>query len=79
MNEACNSKFFFGPPPGMGCYVWGDKTAWDVLSGVANLVGCFVRGVKKWHGIFCPAPREYTRRYTFFINFLFLLKSRSDS
>ena len=39
------------------------KTAWDVLSGVANeiFVGCFVRGVKKWHGMFChgmfcPAP-----------------------
>ena len=37
------------------------KTAWDVLSGAANIVGCFVRGVKKWHemfcpGMFCPAP-----------------------
>ena len=48
------------------------KMAWDVMSGVANLcrmfcpgwqifVGCFVRVVKKWHGMFClwmfcPAP-----------------------
>ena len=66
------------------------EMVWDVMSGVTKqhgmfcpgwqiFVGCFVKGVKKWHGIFCPAPREYTRRYTFFINFLFLLKSRSDS
>ena len=42
------------------------KTAWDVMSGVTKtawelfcpgwqiLVGCFVRGVIKWHGMFCP-------------------------
>ena len=47
---------------------------WDVLSGVTTqhgmfcpgwqiFVGCFVRGVKKWHGMFrpsmfCPAPKQ---------------------
>ena len=30
------------------------KTAWDVLSGWQIFVGCFVRCVKKWHGMFCP-------------------------
>ena len=30
------------------------KTAWDVLTGWQIFVGCFVRGVKKWHGMFCP-------------------------
>ena len=30
------------------------KTAWDVLSGWQIFVGCFVWGVKKWHGMFCP-------------------------
>ena len=48
----------------MGCYVRGDKnntgcfvgvtkTAWDVLSGVANLCGQFCPGCQKWHGMFC--------------------------
>ena len=50
------------------------KMAWDVMSGVTKtawdagwqiVVGCFVRGVKKWHGMFCPgmfclAPQFYT-------------------
>ena len=30
------------------------KTAWDVLSGWQIDAGCFVRGGKKWHGMFCP-------------------------
>ena len=30
------------------------KTAWDDLSGWQIDAGCFVRGVKKWHGMFCP-------------------------
>ena len=29
------------------------KTAWDVLSGVANQCGMFCPGGKKWHGMFC--------------------------
>ena len=34
----------------MGCFVRGDKNcmAWQIDA------GCFVRGVKKWHGMFCP-------------------------
>ena len=50
------------------------EMAWDVLSGVTKkhgmfcrgwqiYVGCFIRGGKKWHGMFCPgmfcpAPRS---------------------
>ena len=41
------------------------KIAWDILSGVTKTAwvvcpgwqidaGCFVRGGKKWHGMFCP-------------------------
>ena len=30
------------------------KTAWDVLSGVANRWGIFCPGGQKWHGMFCP-------------------------
>ena len=45
------------------------KAAWDVMSGVTKtgmffpgwqiFVGCFVRGGKKWHGMFCPAPEIF--------------------
>ena len=43
------------------------KTAWDVLSGWQIDVGCFVRGVKKWHGMFCPGmfcPTFFRLLYT---------------
>ena len=30
------------------------KTAWDVCPGWQIDAGCFVRGGKKWHGMFCP-------------------------
>ena len=30
------------------------KTAWDFCPGWQIDAGCFVRGVKKWHGMFCP-------------------------
>ena len=36
-----------GDKNGMGCYVRVTKTAWDVLSGVANLCGVFCPGCKK--------------------------------
>ena len=37
----------------MGCFVWGGKSMWDVLSGVAkNGMGCFVRGDKNCMGCF---------------------------
>ena len=35
-----------GDKNSMGCFIRGGKSLWDVLSG----------GVKKWHGMFCPAP-----------------------
>ena len=54
-----------GGQNGMGCYVLGDKTAWDVvsgatkaawdvLSGVATVCVMFCLGSRKWHGMFCP-------------------------
>ena len=32
----------------------GTKTAWHVLSWVANLCGMFCLGCQKCHGMFCP-------------------------
>ena len=39
--------FVLGGKNGMGCYVRGDKTAWDVLSGVANRCRKFCPGWQK--------------------------------
>ena len=39
--------FVRGGKNGMGCYVRVTKTAWDVLSGVANLRGMFCPGWQK--------------------------------
>ena len=36
-----------GDKNSMGCYVRVTKTAWDVLSGVANLCGMFCPGWQK--------------------------------
>ena len=37
--------FVRGDENSMGCFVWGGKSLWDVLSGVAkNGMGCFVPG-----------------------------------
>ena len=39
--------YVWGDKNGMGCYVRVTKTAWDVLSVVANLCGMFCPGCKK--------------------------------
>ena len=53
--------FVWGGKNGMGCYVQGDKNRIGCfVRGGKNSMGCFVfvgyfeRGVKKWHGMFCP-------------------------
>ena len=55
------------------------KTAWDVLSGWQIFVGCFVRGGKKWHWMFCPgmccpAPVYHTMKikYACFVRLPFI-------
>ena len=52
--------FVQGGRNGMGCYVWGDKPAWDVLSGMANLCGMFCPGCQK-NGMGCFVPGCFVR------------------
>ena len=40
---------------GMGYLVPGEKQHGMFCPGWQIFVGCFVRGVKKWHGMFCLA------------------------
>ena len=38
----------------MGCFVRGDKMAWDVLSGVTKTAWDVLPGVANLCGMFCP-------------------------
>ena len=42
----------------MGCYVRGDKMAWDVMSGVTKTAWDVLSGVANLFGMFCPGCKK---------------------
>ena len=49
-----HGMFCSGGKNGLGCFVWGDKNCMGCFVRGGKSLWDFVRGGKKWHGMFCP-------------------------